>query len=40
MSDDTYLSTKDPIDMDLRELFNDVDLVHSKTPLEEIQKEK
>ena len=40
MSDDTYLSTQDPIDMDLMEMLHDVDILHSKNMHEEIEKRK
>ena len=40
MSDDTYLSTQDPIDMDLMQMFTNVDIVHSQNIEEAVQKEK
>ena len=41
MSDDTYLSTQDPIDMpDLMEMLRDVDILHSNNLNEAVEKTK
>jgi len=41
MSDDTYLSTWDPIDMpDLMEMLHDVDILHSNNLNEGVEKTK
>ena len=41
MSDDTYLSTHDPIDMpDLMEMLRDVDILHSNHLNEAVEKTK
>ena len=41
MSDDTYLSTEDPIDMsDLMEMLRNVDILHSNNVNEEVEKTK
>ena len=40
MSDDTYLSTQDLVDMDLMQMFTNVDIVHSQNIEEAVQKEK
>ena len=41
MSDDTYLSTQDPIDMpDLMDMLHDVDILHSNNLNEAVEKTK